>query len=276
MRRPCCATRAWRTWNENSGCRYVALRMPRLPPRAAAGNLARSRCHGGAGRMKEGRMKAASRWQGLAAVGATVALALSAAALTPGAAGAASLHSCGNKNFYVTPQGSRPGSSFQSRTSPSRASAARRRSNSSNRCTWARPRATTARSPNSKFRRAKCPRSALAVARRSSSPARAAEPPDRSPGSWLGDRSLTGAGQTATIGRDGQPGPPDRARLDVPAPRGPLDGAHARRLGDGLRRNRADAAGARRSRRQPPASRPALPPAPRVRALRTGPPGLGR
>jgi hypothetical protein len=51
-------------------------------------------------------MKAASRWQGLATVGATVALALSAAALTPGAAGAASLHSCGNKNFYVTPQGS--------------------------------------------------------------------------------------------------------------------------------------------------------------------------
>ena len=51
-------------------------------------------------------------------------------------------------------------------------------------------------------------------------------------------RSLTAACQTATIERDGQPRPPDGARLDVPAPRGPLDRAHARRLGDGLRGRR--------------------------------------
>ncbi len=76
--------------------------------------------------------------------------------------------------------------------------------------------------------------------------------------------------------RSGQPRPSDSTRLDVPASRGPLDRAHARRLGDGLRRHRADAAGARRPRPQPTAPGAALPPAPRVRAVRPGPPGVGR
>ncbi len=64
----------------------------------------------------------------------------------------------------------------------------------------------------------------------------------------------------------GQPRPPDRARLDLPAPRGPLHGAHARGLGDGLRGRRADPRGTRRARRRPPAPRAALPPAAGLRA----------
>jgi hypothetical protein len=49
---------------------------------------------------KEGWMKAARRWQGLATIGTVLALALGALALIPGAA-VASTHSCGNHTIVI-------------------------------------------------------------------------------------------------------------------------------------------------------------------------------
>jgi hypothetical protein len=49
---------------------------------------------------KEGWMRAVRRWQGLAAIGSVLALALGALALIPGAA-VASTHACGNHTIVI-------------------------------------------------------------------------------------------------------------------------------------------------------------------------------
>ena len=81
--------------------------------------------------------------------------------------------------------------------------------------------------------------------------------------------------QTGNNRPHGQSRPLDSAGLDVPAPRGPLDRAHARGVGDGVRGLGADAAGAGRPRPRATAPRAALPPATSPRAARPGPAGVG-
>src|SRR6202035_6149785 len=86
--------------------------------------------------------------------------------------------------------------------------------------------------------------------------------------------SLTSGPTTGRIAGHGESRPPDRPRLRVPASRGSLDGPHARRIGDGLRRQGPDAPGTRRACRESPASRAGLPAAPGLRSPQPGPAGV--